>query len=759
MNQPPNPHGTWKLLPSIFKDAFVPGVGRRQTADRLTRWLITSGGMLIILAILAIFFVILAVVYPLFKSPRLIPEDGFSLAGRESAFLAVGADEYRQIAYAVSGAGIHFYSIKDKGALPSPQLPALQGARIVAVAGGGRDFLALGLSDGRVLPVRVRFHVTFPDGKRRVDADLETRKPVTIDAEGKPVSRLAVAAGEDGFRIAAAGDSGTIALVVRRQHRTLMGTVRTKEFRKDFPTPAKGAITALAMHADRNDLFIGTASGQILHAAGLDGRQDEAVQVDVLGATPRETIGVSVLGFLAGGQTLVVGDESGQVKSYQVFERQDGRFKMVEVHSFKAHDGPVTLFAASRRDRGFFTGDRGGALYYRFGTTGKTSLTLPRSGEHGLSAVALTAKGDGLLALDTAGRLFRWSLVNPHPEISWAALFGELWYEGYPQPEYVWQSTGGTDEFEPKFSLTPLVFGTLKGTIYAMLFAVPLAVFGAFYTSQFMRPFYKDFVKPVVEIMAALPSVVLGFIAALWLAPRVETWLPGLVIAPFVIVVLVFLFVLAKDRYPRLLPGAWKMGSEIFVLIGLAILGCGIGFYLGAAAETWFFNGDYKPWLNKALGLSYDQRNSLVVGIAMGFAVIPIIFTIAEDSLSNVPGHLRAGSLALGATQWQTAINVILPTASPGIFSAIMIGFGRAVGETMIVLMATGNTPIMDMNIFSGFRALAANIAVELPEAPEGGTLFRILFLAALLLFMLTFFINSLAEWVRLRLREKYRLL
>ena len=169
--------------------------------------------------------------------------------------------------------------------------------------------------------------------------------------------------------------------------------------------------------------------------------------------------------------------------------------------------------------------------------------------------------------------------------------------------------------------------------------------------------------------------------------------------------------------------------------------------------------GDYRGWLLSALGLTYDQRNSLVVGVAMGFAVIPIIFTIAEDSLANVPQHLRAGSLALGATRWQTALRIVLPTASPGIFSAIMIGFGRAVGETMIVLMATGNTPVMDWSIFNGFRALSANIAVELPEAPEGGTLFRVLFLAAFLLFCLTFAVNTVAELVRLKLRQKYRYL
>ena len=167
--------------------------------------------------------------------------------------------------------------------------------------------------------------------------------------------------------------------------------------------------------------------------------------------------------------------------------------------------------------------------------------------------------------------------------------------------------------------------------------------------------------------------------------------------------------------------------------------------------------GDYRGWLFETLGLTYDQRNSLVVGVAMGFAVIPIIFTIAEDALSNVPRSLVAGSLAMGASRWQTALRIVLPSASPGIFSAVMIGFGRAVGETMIVLMATGNTPVMDWSVFNGFRALSANIAVELPEAPQGATLYRVLFLAAFLLFVMTFILNTIAEIVRLRLRKSFK--
>jgi phosphate transport system permease protein len=152
---------------------------------------------------------------------------------------------------------------------------------------------------------------------------------------------------------------------------------------------------------------------------------------------------------------------------------------------------------------------------------------------------------------------------------------------------------------------------------------------------------------------------------------------------------------------------------------------------------------------------TYVQRNALVVGFVMGFAIIPIIYTISEDALSSVPAHLRAASLGAGATPWQTAFRIVVPTAMSGLFSALMVGLGRAVGETMIVLMAAGNTPVMDWNVFNGFRTLSANIAVELPEAVRNSTHYRTLFLAALVLFALTFVVNTAAEIVRQRFRKR----
>jgi phosphate transport system permease protein len=177
---------------------------------------------------------------------------------------------------------------------------------------------------------------------------------------------------------------------------------------------------------------------------------------------------------------------------------------------------------------------------------------------------------------------------------------------------------------------------------------------------------------------------------------------------------------------------------------------------LGHPIEAAFFGGDMPYWLSNTMGIKFEQRNSLVVGIAMGFAVTPTIFSIAEDAIFSVPKHLTAGSLALGATPWQTLTRVVLQTASPGIFSAVMIGLGRAVGETMIVLMATGNTAVMDFSMFTGFRTLSANIGVEMPEAGVGETHYRLLFLSALILFAFTFIVNTVAELVRQRLREKY---
>src|SRR5690606_24013827 len=147
----------------------------------------------------------------------------------------------------------------------------------------------------------------------------------------------------------------------------------------------------------------------------------------------------------------------------------------------------------------------------------------------GAISVVISPKSDGQLNLSDRG-LTLWDVRNPHPEVSLRTLFASIHYEGYRAPAHVWQSTGATDAFESKFSLVPLAFGTIKGTIYALIFALPLGVLGAVYTSQFMHPRLQSVVKPAIEIMAGIPSVVLGFLGGLWLAPRVAQGFPALVL-------------------------------------------------------------------------------------------------------------------------------------------------------------------------------------------------------------------------------------
>lgn len=542
-------------------------------------------------------------------------------------------------------------------------------------------------------------------------------------------------------------------------------------------------------------------------------------------------------------------------------------------HDLSGPDSPVTMLAPSGRSRLLGVGYANGQVRLVQVTSHKIVLDLKAPQGQPVQALTIAPKEDAVLALG-GGQLHQWAFDPGYPEATLSALFGRVWYEGYPFPQWVWQSTGGTDDFEPKLSLVPLIFGTLKATLYSMLIALPLGLLAAIYTSEFLNPSIKSTVKPAIEIMASLPSVVLGFLAALVIAPVVEHIVPALlssfVTLPLAVLIGAGLWQLLPPHLTRRLEqiGAdadnihgftgWMGrlvfgfgGMRILAIITAVALGLLAAAALGPLTENLFFGGSIRSWLAwqpqsatgpgdplanstgglfilllpvtalvvavamglyvnpwikqrallwqhtatattnlakfvlgclaaialalllalllNALGFDprgqsllppdvfgrYDQRNALIIGFAMGFAVIPIIYTISEDALSSVPAHLRSASLGAGATPWQTAIRIVIPTATSGLFSAGMIGLGRAVGETMIVLMALGNTPTMQWNIFDGARTLSANIAVEMPEAVRGSTHYRTLFLAGLTLFILTFFLNTAAEAVRLRFRKK----
>ena len=612
------------------------------------------------------------------------------------------------------------------------------------------DVLALGTDDGHLLLAQVRFQLDYSSGQRQVVPQFAVERLVAVDPVGERLVQVAFREGDDGRSAAAAiTASGRLVVMVAEQQQGLLGPGERKARQYELTADFDGKATQVLLDGRIRQLLVGTDRGQV-YEWRLSGVEQAPAFVGHIAVSE---VVVSALGYALGEVSLVVGDAAGHVSTWFKVE-ENGQRSYRKIHAFAPHASAVTHIAASGRDKQFLTTDAEGTIALHHLTSEQTVFQL-RS-DSPATALVFAPKADGFLALGQDGWLRRFALDHPHPEISAAVLFGSIWYEGYGSREYVWQSTGGTDEFEPKLSLVPLILGTAKGTLYALLFALPLAVLAAIYTAEFASPRVQGLVKPSVEVMASLPSVILGFLAGLWLAPLLESHLLGtLLLLPAVPTV-----VIAAAWGWQYAPEAWvrqvaRVG-EIYLLGAVTLLVAWLAYALGPVFEDLAFDGHFLRWLRQDAGVGYDQRNCLVVGFAMGFAVVPLVFTICEDALSSVPSHLRAGSLALGATPWQTAIKVVLPMALPGIFSAAMIGLGRAIGETMIVLMATGNTPIMDWNIFNGMRTISANIAVELPEAPHQGTLYRVLFLSGLLLFMATFFINSLAEIVRQRLRDKY---
>jgi phosphate transport system permease protein len=732
----------------------------RRFFDLLARLIITAGGMAVILSILGIFLFLIKEVAPLFSSAKGTQSSRFVVgplpAGLPQAVMA-GVDEQQEVAYllrAGSADQLSFFSLPAGTPLAAPLPPALSKTQVTAISrtSGKSERFGLGTKDGRVVPLTIEFATTFENGIRTIRPTVTTGAPIQIDPAKSPIVRLAFQQADAGPAAAILTEAGRLwfARVTPPRGADAEPTVAAT----DLTAQITGAVTALVLDGRGETLSIGTAGGHLYHYDVREGTQPILIETPTV-APPG--IPVTALAYLIGDRSLVIGTGSGGVSVWMPVRlvKESNTTRLQAIHRFASHPAAVTGISPSQRDKGFITGDAQGNLSVHYSTSEQTILKFSGNGTP-LQSVMFAPKANGAIAATETGQIVTYAIRNPHPEITFATLFKPVWYEGYERPEHVWQSSGATDDFEAKFGLTPLLFGTLKGTIYAMLLAVPLAVLGAIYTSMFMHPDLRAKIKPTIEIMAALPTVVLGFLAGLWMAPLLERIFPAVTAMFLVIPFSVILATLLWQFMPFTVRNHVRAGSEALLLMPVIVGVVLLCLSLNAQIESLLFGSDYKSWLANVFGVRYDQRNALVVGFAMGFAIIPIIFSISEEALSSVPRNLIAGSLALGATPWQTLARLVFVSASPGIFSALMIGFGRAVGETMIVLMATGNTPIMDWSLFDGFRTLSANIAVEIPEAPHGGTLYRTLFMAATLLFVITFLLNTGAEVIRQRLRKKY---
>jgi len=723
----------------------------RRLKDKAATAGIAIGGSSVILAVLLICFYLLYEVIPLFSGADIEQDAQYSMPYPESgASYYLTVEEQNEVAMRVAQDGsIIFFGSQNGQVLK--QVKSRLDAKLTAFAieDDTSRIMALGYETGQLVIAQHNYKISYPDGKRQITPVVEYPfGEQAIDAADFAIKQVAIRNGEEALTLVVMGEQKSRIIKLEKDVNFITEEVEISETQAELPFIEN--TSNLLISGDQRYLYIATKTGAMTE---LDLRDLDDISIKAKHQLTQEGSALTSMSYLLGQSSIMVADSTGKVSQWFNVRDDNNTENLTFIRDVSQPVGIVDV-AMEQRRKGFATLDNRGVVAI-YNATSSRQVINEKLSDASATRIAFSPRANGLLLEDGKGIRF-FKIDNEHPEVSWGSLWAEIWYEGYQEPSYTWQSSAANNDFEPKYSLMPLAFGTLKAAFYAMVMAVPLAICGAIYTAYFMAPALRRKVKPIIELMEALPTVILGFLAGLFFAPFLEENLAAAFSILLVLPLGILLFAYTWSRLPTkirwLLPEGWQPIILIPVIIFLAWF-C---IAMSPVIELNFFAGDMRSWITHDLGISFDQRNALVVGFAMGFAVIPTIFSITEDAIFSVPKSLTQGSLALGATYWQTMVRVVLPTASPGIFSAIMIGMGRAVGETMIVLMATGNTPIMDFNIFEGMRTLAANLAVEVPESEVDSSHYRILFLAAFVLFIFTFVVNTIAETVRQHLRKKY---
>ncbi|WP_088743609.1 ABC transporter permease subunit [Cobetia sp. QF-1] len=690
---------------------------RRLRRDRLASlWLTASG-----LGVMAVVIVMLGYLFSV-SWPLLMPASTRPMTPQ--GITATVDDESRQLA--------------DLLALPTTSPIARAAAAPLIATGSERLELAgIWLADGRLQPVQIDDSAKIPTVKRLATLTVPT---------GLSRSSTHLMINDDQLWMSASESSGS---------RLWLARLSLSDSDAIWQQQWLEKAGAQASMAGRLLITAGEHDFQQWQLAGVANEQGPLAHIISRGTHVPARI--TALRVLRGGESLILGDDTGGLTHYL----QPGHaLPLVAVGTFDSGlNAPIVALSAAHRSLGFAALDATGRLGLYQATAERKRLVqdwlTAQTVAEGVTLAfsrndhQLVATGSTAAAKPTETTAQALVIDDPHPDVGLSTLLGKVWYEGRPAPEWIWQM--GDSSSEPRLSLVPIVWGTLKAALVGLLFAVPLGLGCAIHVSCFMAPRQRSRIKPLLEMMEALPTVVIGFIAALVVAPFVERELMavllGLVLIPLGTMVAGFVWTLAPRDWRVLLPE----NMAAFGLLPLLVLLLWLDITIANHVEHWWFEGDIKQWLFSHYGIGYAQRNTLVTGMALGLAVMPTLFTLSEDALSSVPRGLAAGSAALGATPWQSLRRVILPAAAVGVCSALMIGMGRAVGETMIVLMVAGNTPLVDASLFEGLRSLAATIAIELPEADVGSSHYRLLFLAALALFLFTFIVNTFAEVLRQR--------
>ncbi len=727
------------------------------------RWFIVVGGISVILSVLGLFVFIFWHAIPLFQKARVGTPSELGVSLVDPVAMLPGSYGFDAVVVQENGA-FQFLSCLPFQESVTIELAESGPHEVVEVSTHqGDGYLYLGMRHGAVLTVRTAFLPHAQESHQPVIEILESLQlPV---AEGAALLSLDTYHMDQQELIIGLVDSpgeGQILGINRSARANPFGEVETRDEHEWSLILPDGVVAKTVLSgADARSIVVLSEQGELFYFRTGSGSPELRQRFFPMGDQ-----GPAEMAFLNGRRTLAVWTPGGRVRFFTPVSLAAGGFKYVQSNeTFFEGTGPLQLVpAADKRSLLLVRGNRVGLHY---------STTNALRWEGSLPFVPQKSQfgelNQSILFLNHEGSFVSYPLDDPFPEAGLRGLFGKVHYEGREASSYEWQSTGASDRFEPKISLIPLLFGSIKGTLCSLLISIPIALCAAVYSAQFIRREWKAWIRPTIELMASIPSVILGLLAAIWFGPLVVNKVPSML--SFMVLVPMGAM-LAGFAWGRLSPVVRKWipdGTELFLLVPLFFALSYTAWHLGDWVESIFFRvydlptgewvGDFALWWSLAEGKQMEQRNSFIIGVFMGFAVVPLIFSVAEEAFSSVPRQLVSGSIALGASRWQTVRRVIIPMAASGILSAIMIGMGRAIGETMIVLMASGNTPILEWNFMAGFRALSANIAIELPEATQGGLLYRSMFLGASLLFVLTFFVNTLADLLRGHLRKKYKVL